>query len=93
MEPMLGHVGEGGVTSGAMFGGNIGPFHAVRAVTVAKRREYTLLLKKWEKITSAGFARHAESQLQKAAESRAKDLTMAYKIPSTLSLFANSSTC
>ena len=40
MESMLGHVGEGGGTSGAMFGGNIGPFHAVRAVTVAKRREY-----------------------------------------------------
>ena len=39
---MLGHVGEGGGTSGAMFGGNIGPFHAVRAVTVAKRREYLL---------------------------------------------------
>ena len=32
MESMLGHVGEGGGTSGAMFGGNIGPFHAVRAV-------------------------------------------------------------
>ena len=29
----------GGVTSGAMFGGNIVPFHAARAVTVAKRRE------------------------------------------------------
>ena len=34
----------GGVTSGAMFGGNIGPFHAVRAVTVAKRREYSRIL-------------------------------------------------
>ena len=33
-------LGRGGRTSGAMFGGNIGPFHAVRAVTVAKRREY-----------------------------------------------------
>ena len=40
---MLGHVGEGGGTSGAMFGGNIGPFHAVRAVTVAKRREYDII--------------------------------------------------
>ena len=50
MESMLGHVGEGGGTSGAMFGGNIGPFHAVRAVTVAKRREYSTRINR--KITT-----------------------------------------
>ena len=59
---MLGHVGDGGgVTSGAMFGENIVPFHAVRAVTVAKRREYMSPL--WNSKLAHAFTRPKRSKV------------------------------